>query len=326
MLRLGLVGIGDAGKHHARAIATLVAEGLVTWTAVCARDESKIAAFIGAHAPGMLGDAQPAKFTTLQALLDAHVCDAVVLATPDGLHTDQVVAAAKAGLRVLVEKPLALSVVDGERALEAARAADVALCVGYHLRHHAAHQLLMRQLYPRVGAVRTIHVRWAWPDPGVEGWRARGEGARHWSLAALGTHGIDLALQIAGAKRNADEVCVITTPPNEIDRAAEVSLRLGDVLAHVSVSVVHRATSRVIVSGDAGELEAIGTLGARGDGELWHRAPKQGPEPLAFTPQDPYAAQLRAFVAQDRFSEDPTLLANLDALDRVPHTTPTRTS
>jgi len=29
-----------------------------------------------------------------------------------------------------------------------------------------------------VGVVRTVFVRWAWPDPATDGWRARGEGAR----------------------------------------------------------------------------------------------------------------------------------------------------
>jgi predicted dehydrogenase len=96
-------------------------------------------------------------------------------------------------------------------------------------------------------------------------------------------------------------------------------MRLGEVLAHVSVSVAHRAVSRLVVTGDAGELEATGTLGARGDGELLHRAPRQAPVAIAFEAESPYAAQLRAFAARARagFTDDPALLANLDLLDRI---------
>jgi predicted dehydrogenase len=247
----------------------------------------------------------------------------VILATPDGIHAEQVERAARAGLHVLVEKPLALSKSDGERAVASARLSGVCLMVGYQLRHHAAHRLMVERIGELVGPLRSIFVKWAWPDPATEGWRAKGEGARFWSLAALGTHGIDLALWIAAASHGAPvvatDVAALVEPRDGRDRAAEVTMRLGSMLAHVSVSVAHRAASRVLISGDAGELEAIGTLGARGDGELFHRAPRQPAMAIAFEATDPYAAQLRELVARAPrgFTADPTLLGNLDVLDRI---------
>lgn len=313
MLRVGLVGLGDAGAHHARACAVLASEGALALNALCARDASKAAAFRDTLG---LPKALPI-FAGLPELLAADVCDAVVLATPDGAHAEQVVLAAGAGVAVLVEKPLALSRLDGERAIAAARAANVALEVGYHLRHHPAHEAMHKLLAERVGDLHSILVRWAWPDPAVDGWRARGEGARFWSLAALGTHGIDLALWLGGGEL--DAVSGLTVPARGIDRAAEVTLRVGDVLAHVSVSVAHRALSRVIVSGSAGELEAQGTLGARGTGELWQRAPRGAPEAVAFSAESPYVRQLRAFAARAKsgFREDAARLDNLVVLDHM---------
>ncbi len=317
MLRVGLVGTGDAGRHHGRALQAVAAEGALAWTAVAARDATGVATFredLG------VTDAV-ASFASLEALIDARVCDAVILATPDGIHAEQVEQAARAGLHVLVEKPLALSRDDGARAVASARVSDVHLAVGYHLRHHRAHRLAFDRLPELVGPVRSVFVRWAWPDPATGGWRAKGQGARFWSLAALGTHGIDLALWLAGAGAATEcDVAALTLPRGAIDRAAEVTMRLGDVLAHVSVSVAHRAVSRVLVTGDAGELEAIGTLGARGDGELLHRAPRQSPVAIAFEAESPYAAQLRDFVARAPrgYAEDPAFLANLDILDRIP--------
>jgi len=311
MFKVGLVGIGDAGAHHARALTHLQQDGSLAWTAVCARDPARLSAFPASDAT--------ARFTSLDALLGARVCDALILATPDGLHPAQVMQCAAAGVHVLVEKPLALTRPDAERAVDAARAANVHLAVGYHLRHHAAHRLALTQRAELVGNLRTVFVRWAWPDPSTSGWRATGQDARFWSLAALGTHGIDLALMFSG-DASVDRVSSVLEPPTGMDRAAEVSFRLqSGVLVHISVSIAHRAISRVLLTGDAGEVEALGTLGARGDGELFHRAPRQPPRALSFEPIHPYTEQLRHFILQapSGFVKDPALLANLDVLDCI---------
>jgi len=313
VLRFGLVGAGDAGRHHARALTELAGEGALSLTAVCGRDPSKLDTFCRE-----LGLDAATRFASLGALLDAQACDAVILATPDGLHASQAIRAAERGLHVLVEKPLALARSDGEAAIEAARAANVHLAVGYHLRHHAAHRLARAELGARVGTLRAVHARWAWPDPAVGGWRARGEAARFWSLAALGTHAIDLALFFTSSR--VTRVAAIREPLQGADRAAEVSLAFeSGVLAHVSCSVTHRALSRVTLTGDGGELELLGTLGARGDGELRHRPPRGAAHELSFERVNPYAAQLRDFArrAAGGFAEDGARLGNLDVLERI---------
>jgi myo-inositol 2-dehydrogenase/D-chiro-inositol 1-dehydrogenase len=60
--------------------------------------------------------------------------DAVVVAAPARFHADLVVAAARAGKSVFCEKPMALSLADAERAIDAARAAGVMLQVGFNRR------------------------------------------------------------------------------------------------------------------------------------------------------------------------------------------------
>ncbi len=315
MARFALVGIGDAGKHHARALSSLHAQGQLAWTAVVARDPARLEALRSELAV----PSGVATFTSYDALLAASVCDAVVLATPDGLHASQVEAAADRGLHVLVEKPFALTRPDAARALAAAAHANVHLSVGYHLRHHGAHRLALARMRDLVGIPRAIYVRWAWPDPATTGWRARGDGARSWSLAALGTHGVDLALFFGGGHPSA--VVAVREPRSGPDHAAEVSFALpGGVLAHVSVSVAHRAVSRVLITGEAGEIEALGTLGARGDGALFARGPRaKDATPLPFEPGSPYMAQLLAFVARTKagFTDDPSILANVDVLDAI---------
>lgn len=359
MLRVGLVGVGDAGRHHARALAELHREGALAWTAICARSApraeallNELALNVASPSANVESPSAPAVFTSFDALLHAPeaACDTLILATPDGLHAEQVEAAAQRGLHVLVEKPLALTLESGKRAIAAAERANRCLEVGYQLRHHAAHQAARARIPELVGPIRSIFIRWAWPDPATDGWRARGQDARFWSLAALGTHGIDLAMWLARTA-NVTDVVALRDPPTGVDRAAEVSFKLRPagapnepfngapeglsesapdspsapapdsrvIFVHISVAITHRAVSRVLIAGDRGEIEATGTLGARGDGELAHRAPRSAPTPLPFTPTSPYKAQIQSFVrrAERGNSPDPSLLMNLLILDRT---------
>ena len=69
-------------------------------------------------------------YADLDGLLAHPGLEAVYIATPHGLHAEQAVAAAAAGKHVLVEKPLAVSLADGEAMVEACESAGVALIVG----------------------------------------------------------------------------------------------------------------------------------------------------------------------------------------------------
>jgi myo-inositol 2-dehydrogenase/D-chiro-inositol 1-dehydrogenase len=77
--------------------------------------------------------AQRAYTETEAAFADAEV-DAVVIAAPARFHADLVVAAASAGKDVFCEKPMALTLADADRAIDAVRAAGVVLQVGFNRR------------------------------------------------------------------------------------------------------------------------------------------------------------------------------------------------
>lgn len=60
--------------------------------------------------------------------------DAIFIATPNALHHSMVIAAARGGKHILCEKPFALSVAEGREMVEACRAANVILRVGFQIR------------------------------------------------------------------------------------------------------------------------------------------------------------------------------------------------
>jgi glucose-fructose oxidoreductase len=64
--------------------------------------------------------------------------DVVYVVTPNGLHAEHVIAAAKAGKHVITEKPMANTVADCDAMIDACRTAGVRLTVGYRL-HYEPH-------------------------------------------------------------------------------------------------------------------------------------------------------------------------------------------
>lgn len=312
-IRMGLVGLGDAGNQHARALVQLEREGLCRFMAICARDAAHIQAFRKTHS---LPD-RVRGFVGFDALLDAGSCDALILATPDHLHTEQLVRCTARGVHVLIEKPLATSLEAGRVALQLARKRDVIVRVGYHMRHHPAHRLVRARDEQLIGRLRNVQMHWAWRDPNTDGWRAHGQG-RFWALASLGTHCIDLARWLVGAEPT--RLAYLIDPPTGVDRSAELTLGFPHTLVHVSVSIAHSARSRLVLIGEDGEIECLGTLGARGDGEIWLRRRGGTREALSFVATDPYAAQLRAFfdaVARSHHQPIDEILGTLAVLDAI---------
>ncbi len=118
-VRLGVVGLGRAFALTAPALR---ADRRVEAVAACAPRAESRAAFEAEFSGRGYAD--------LDGLLAHPGLEAVYIATPHALHAEQAVAAAAAGKHVLVEKPLAVSMADGEAMVEACERAGVALIVG----------------------------------------------------------------------------------------------------------------------------------------------------------------------------------------------------
>lgn len=78
-------------------------------------------------------------FRSLEELLARQRPDGVVLATPNALHVPQALACIEAGLPVLLEKPIAPTVAEGDKLLEAVERQRAKVLIG----HHRAHSPIM---------------------------------------------------------------------------------------------------------------------------------------------------------------------------------------
>ena len=83
-------------------------------------------------------------YDTMARLADDPAIDIVYVVTPNALHAEHTIAAAKAGKHVICEKPMAISVAECDAMIAACRAAKVKLSIGYRLHFDPFHQELKR--------------------------------------------------------------------------------------------------------------------------------------------------------------------------------------
>src|SRR6201989_3243889 len=118
-IRLGVVGVGIMGSNHARVLADLSGVKLVG-----------IADPAAAHR-GLLGQVVGCEVCDdVEDLIKLGI-DAAVIAAPTQLHHDIALTCVKAGVHVLVEKPIASNIEEGRAIVAAAGRAGVTLMVGH---------------------------------------------------------------------------------------------------------------------------------------------------------------------------------------------------
>jgi predicted dehydrogenase len=136
-----------------------------------------------------------------QVLRDPKV-QGVVLCTPHTQHTDQIVAAARAGKHVFCEKPLSMTRQDVLRAVQAVEQAGVALAVGHEKRFEPPILEVMRLL--KSGALGTpLQVEANFSQDkflalAKNNWRLSGAEAPAGPMTATGIHLLDLAVGVFG--------------------------------------------------------------------------------------------------------------------------------
>jgi Predicted dehydrogenases and related proteins len=127
-VRLGLIGSGWIGAFHAESIVRRIHGADL----IAVADPAPGAA---ERVAGQLGVERAYK-DSADVFSDATI-DGVVICSPASTHANLVVAAAEAGKAVFVEKPMALTLADADRAIAAAAAAGVPLQVGFNRRFGA---------------------------------------------------------------------------------------------------------------------------------------------------------------------------------------------
>lgn len=316
-LRIAIAGAGVIGRTH---IAAALAEPGCRLVGIADADAA-------AREAAPAGDVP--RFADLAPLLDAARPEAVILATPNALHVPQALACLARGLPVLVEKPVADTVADAAALAAAAARAGVPVLVGHHRRHNPiiarARELVAGGRLGRV-LTATVLCNLRKPDAYFDvAWRRQKGGGP--VLINL-IHEIDLLRHLLG---EIDGVQALTAHHGRslpVEDTAAVLLRFaGGTLATVTLSDATPApwswdlaagenpafrgapASSHMFAGTAASLSLPDlTLWSYDGAGGWHSPLVR--QSAAVPTGDPYAAQLRHFIAVARGKAAPLVSAD----------------
>jgi predicted dehydrogenase len=253
--------------------------------------------------------------------------DGVVLATPHSTHGEQIVAAAKAGKHVFVEKPLGIDHQDAGRAVKACKDAGVVLMVGYNWRFQPALREIKRMLEDgRLGKLCHIEGNFCGPSA----YRAQG----HWrhdveheapagGMTGRGVHVVDAMLYLAGHIDSVSAQSERLVQDFGMDDTTSMLFRFkGGATGYLGTFVATAETWRMQVFGARGWVEVGGIehlpawemrVGRLNENDLWKKTP---PEVVKFPPVSTERAELEHF-AESALARRPVAIPGGDEVHNV---------
>ena len=307
MLNVGIIGAGWFGGFHAQAIAQLEHVQLV---AACSTNAASLEAFCARH--GVRG------YASAQDLLQDPSINAVVIATPHHQHTEITLHALQAGKHVLLEKPMAPTLEECQRIVQAAHGARSTLMVGhtnrFSLQYCTAKAILESGELGEVRLASSTMSKY-WFEPNRRPWHLERDTGGGMLLTA-GIHALDRLMWLIGHPVSSVTAQLGTHFHDQAaDDGAMLFLRFkgGTAASVTSVGYRHGAPNHT--------TELIGTLGALrvdyangvqiGQHEHWTQVPDSSREDWML---EALTQEWRAFVHAIQTHTEPPVTARV-ALD-----------
>ena len=300
-LGIAILGSGYMGRTHAECIARHLTR-------------ARLAAISGgSRASGLAADYGVSHEPTYEGLLARDDVDAVLIATPHAGHCPQVIAAARAGKHVLVEKPMATSVADCTSMIEACRSAGVRLEVIQTQRFRGA-VARTRQLIAdgAIGQVRMFDGRSLFTDYVADSSLWTADESHGGAFLDTGVHVFDLMRFTLGAGAQSIFATLRTfgaARDQGLNAMVQIAFEGGVMAQHWMAYEMPRPSlpdhqHRYVIVGEAGtiDVDAYGKLQLGRNGE-WMTVWEQPAIDYVNRPLDP--VRLEAFFTQTQaFVED----------------------
>lgn len=208
-------------------------------------------------------------FSSLDAVLADPQIDGIVLATPHSHHASEVIACAKAGKSVFVEKPFALTWETAEAALKAAKAAGIIVGAG-HNRRWLPPILKLKHMIDSGSLGTILHIETNFSGNTVgrynkEAWRVAPGESPAGGLAGSGIHQIDTIIYLLGPITEVYAVSVARIHEVPLDDTTVVTFRMKNgATASLLTMTATPATYRVQVFGTEAKVQIDGAAERRG--------------------------------------------------------------
>ncbi len=299
---IGIVGVGGIFEQHARAVSELSRRARIV--AVCDVDAHRLASAAARH------DVPLACRDHVDLVRRGDV-DVVAVCTPPSFHADVAIDALAAGKHVICEKPLAHTLADADRILDAARGRPGRLSVVYQFRclPEVRRALWLRDQGGLGGLLSGRFHRFARfhrpGKPGRAGWWGRWDIAGGGAVMTQLIHELDLMCLFFG--RPARAWAAVDTLKEAIESedtcAAVVQFESGAICTAQSTMSAHRSTAGFDLFGTEGSVHSPWSFECLDR----DRRSKLRRAALAAVPDHPPDAEVCAHT--------PYLAAVLDALD-----------
>jgi predicted dehydrogenase len=257
----------------------------------------------------------PKAYTSVEELLADPAVEAVYIASPVSVHYKQALAAVNAGKHILIEKPVAMKIEEGEALVKLCAEKKLQFSAGFMMRFHPCHQKL-REIIARGGLGKIVSLRaqltcWYPEIPGA--WRQESALSGGGALMDMGIHCIDLLQHIAGSRAVSVSALIGTRIFSyAVDDSASLIMEFENG-AHASVEAFFNipddaSENRLEIYGTGGCALAAGTIGQTGGGNCslicsnpggynknQNRNEIQGRQNLSWDEANPYALEIESF-------------------------------
>ncbi|MCY0877965.1 MAG: Gfo/Idh/MocA family oxidoreductase [Firmicutes bacterium] len=259
-VRIGVIGVGNIGRHHAQYLAEGRIRG-AELTAACDADPAA-RAWVAARYPGV------AVFESMEGLWASGRCDAVIVAVPHYGHPPAVMAALAHGLHVLVEKPAGVTTQAVKAMNAAARASGRVFAIMYNQRANPVYQKVrdlvtageLGPLRRTQWVVTTWYRSQSYYDSGQ--WRATWAGEGGGVLLNQAPHQLDLWLWVTGLRPQRVRAFCHFGKYHAIEVEDEVTAYVEFAGGATGVFITSTAeapgTNRLEIVGDRGKVEVEG--------------------------------------------------------------------
>ena len=254
-VKVGIIGVGNIGSAHAKCIADGKVSGM-TLSAICdIKTEKEVS----------LREAYPDLpfFTDYKELLKSGLVDAVIVSAPHKFHVDIASEALSAGLHVLVEKPVDISVSKAEKINALASKTNKVFAIMFNQRTNTlfakAHEIVrsgaLGELKRSVWIITNWYRTQSYYDSG--NWRATWFGEGGGVLLNQAPHQLDLWQWICGMPSEITAMCDVAKYHHiEVEDDVTITARYKNGATGVFITSTgeYPGTNRLEISGDKGKI------------------------------------------------------------------------